>query len=216
MSQILDDTNLAQVTKRMPSNSTIETIMDSEGLSWDIPFSGSYDQWSTYSFKMGGVELFRMAALGDGGGGIAQSIRFFLGPVEMTSSLYVYGFVTSDSGFNTSGNNFYVDETGYMIVQFIENVSGMTCQRNITIGGFTPGASANKVLVLGDDATEPVTFSDVVQIFAKDISVGHATLAVATEESVQTDAALVSTHSLVGWFNHGGTMKKFKIPLILI
>lgn len=72
---------------------------------------------------------------------------------------------------------------------------------NLLVGQLSEGTDGDQILVLANTATEPLDSLDVAQLYAKDITAGRATLATFVEESVNVDAALVSTHSIIEWIN---------------
>ncbi|MES2395036.1 MAG: hypothetical protein V4549_03495 [Bacteroidota bacterium] len=145
-----------------------------------------------------------------------------------TGNLDIPGFTTSGTGFGVPGNLFYVDDTGAMVAHDLGltylNVSGDidgSANLNIdnianvnvlSVGGGVAGSSGSGLIALGNNGTIPSTSVDAAQLYATDISAGHATLAIATEQAVASDAALVSTNSITVFVNGS----KYKIPLVLV
>lgn len=132
------------------------------------------------------------------------------------TNLHVDASVLSGSGFTTDGNLFSVDETGAMLVQNIEingpcNIA-TTNAGNLTLGNQAAGTSADRVLVLSNNATAPADSANVAQLYSADISAGNATLGLFVETAVAADAALVSTNSLTVFINGS----KYKIPLVAV
>lgn len=88
--------------------------------------------------------------------------------------------------------------------------------RNIGAGltGTTlPGGALGGVLGLGNSGiTAPNAAADHWLMWCRDIAAGRASFAMFTEEVVNADAALVSTHSIQGQWN-GST---YKIPLVFV
>lgn len=139
-------------------------------------------------------------------------------------------FFTSQTGFNVPGNLFYVDDTGAMLTHDLEvtttiNVGGdIDTSANINadnlitaLGGFITGGGAigsggAGLVVLGNAAVQPSTSVDAAQLYAKDISAGHATLGIYTEQAIAADVSLVSTSSLTIFINGA----KYKIPLVFV
>lgn len=71
----------------------------------------------------------------------------------------------------------------------------VTMVSNLLMGG-SVGATADKVIALSNSATAPTTSVDLVHLYSADISAGHASLAIYSEEVVNAAVAVASTHRL--------------------
>lgn len=89
---------------------------------------------------------------------------------------------------------------------------GLLFTNNIALGGLAAGTTAAGVFCFGNAATAPTVATDRAQIWGRDIAAGRASFAWLTEEAINADAALVSTHSgQIQW--NGST---YKIPLVFV
>jgi hypothetical protein len=66
---------------------------------------------------------------------------------------------------------------------------------NVLVGG-SVGATANRTVALSNSATAPTTSVDLVHLYSADITAGHASLAIYSEETVNAAVAAASTHRL--------------------
>ncbi len=136
------------------------------------------------------------------------------------SSIYLYPHVGADPvGFKISPvTSAGPDYVGNLVELYsfksstVALVGSVDSFGNLAVGGKSSGSNAQRVLALGNDATAPVSSTDVAQLFAKDISAGNATLALVTETAVAADVAIASTNSLTIYINGA----KYKIPLVFV
>ena len=170
------------------------TVGDKSEISQIKVLAGTYA--SSHAMTISNLATLTINGSPSVSGGVVATNRMALW-VQSGNSRFEEGvfanLITAGSGFNTVGNAFYVDETGYMGIQYLEAANGISCQGNITIGGAS--SNADKALVLGNNATPPSVSTDAATLFGKDVSAGNATLAIATERTVAIDAA-IATHTL--------------------
>lgn len=86
---------------------------------------------------------------------------------------------------------------------------------NVVVGATAAGTDAENVLALSNNATEPTTFVDLVQLYASDIAAGRATLALQTEENAAIDVVADSTHTLTIFVNLAGVKTAARLLLAI-
>jgi|SRR5215204_196163 len=150
--------------------------------------------------------IYAVGGLANYGDLTTYGYSYFIRAVEMTDGLYVSNgtaIFDNSATFNADLNH----------TQGNANFDSMVrVQNNIVIGIAAPGDDALKTLALHNSATAPTNSVNLAHLFAKDIAAGRATLAMVTEEPVNADIGLASTHSGIIFWNGA----KYKIPLTLV
>lgn len=110
-------------------------------------------------------------------------------------------------GFGTTNDVTIMNRAGTPVIGVVANTTGVTMAgtlgvtgvatftTNVLVGG-SVGATAAKVVALSNAATAPTTSVDLVHLYSADISAGHASLAIYSEEVVNAAVAVASTHRL--------------------
>lgn len=86
--------------------------------------------------------------------------------------------------------------TGYLIRGQVDTNTekfNVTMTGNVIIGASAAGSSAVNVLALSNSANAPSTSTDLVQLYAVDISAGNASLGIYTETAVVTETVVSDT-----------------------